>query len=204
MYGYIYITTNLINGKKYIGQHKSKVFDTFYLGSGKILKQAIKLYGRENFKCELLEWCKTLSILNKKEIYYIKKYHADESPEFYNICTGGNQSRGRKGQNNPRYGIHLSEETKRKIGNANKGRKRSREEIEKWQKKSKGKTRCSDKHYERLSNKFSGSGNPMYGKPSWNKGIPMKEETKEKISISKKGKYKGGDIPSSRGFIVSI
>lgn len=35
MYGYIYLTTNLINGKKYIGKHKSLTFDDSYFGSGK-------------------------------------------------------------------------------------------------------------------------------------------------------------------------
>lgn len=39
-YGFIYITTNLINGKKYIGQKKG--YNDTYLGSGKILKLAIK------------------------------------------------------------------------------------------------------------------------------------------------------------------
>lgn len=43
-YGFIYITTNLINGKKYIGQKKG--YNDTYLGSGKILKLAIKKYGR--------------------------------------------------------------------------------------------------------------------------------------------------------------
>lgn len=37
MYGYIYITTNLINGKRYIGQKKAKNFlAEGYLGSGKL------------------------------------------------------------------------------------------------------------------------------------------------------------------------
>ena len=42
MYGYIYITTNLINNKIYIGQHKSKNYDKKYLGSGLLLKRAQK------------------------------------------------------------------------------------------------------------------------------------------------------------------
>ena len=41
MFGYIYKTTNLINGKIYIGQHKSEVFDNSYYGSGKLIGRAI-------------------------------------------------------------------------------------------------------------------------------------------------------------------
>lgn len=39
---YIYRITNLINGKTYIGQHKYKKIKDTYMGSGKILKNAIK------------------------------------------------------------------------------------------------------------------------------------------------------------------
>ena len=39
--GYIYETTNLINGKTYIGQHKKDEFDIHYRGSGKLITQAI-------------------------------------------------------------------------------------------------------------------------------------------------------------------
>lgn len=46
----IYRIRNLINGKNYIGQHKYKSLNDIYLGSGKLIKQAAKKYGRENFK----------------------------------------------------------------------------------------------------------------------------------------------------------
>ena len=90
-YGFVYLTTNKINGKRYIGQ---RYYDTkekwkLYLGSGKILKDAIKKYGRDNFTVEILENCKTKEILNDKEKYWIKKYNAVVDDSFYNIAIGG-------------------------------------------------------------------------------------------------------------------
>ena len=89
MYGYVYLTTNLINGKKYIGQHKAVDFDVSYLGSGINLKKAIIKYGKQNFTVMLLEWCKTREDADKKEIYYIQFYKT-RNPDFgYNITKGG-------------------------------------------------------------------------------------------------------------------
>ena len=89
MYGYIYLTTNLINNKKYIGQHKSDQFDPTYFGSGKILQQALKLEGIENFKCEILCECNSYEELNEAEAYYIALYDAVHSSDFYNLVPGG-------------------------------------------------------------------------------------------------------------------
>lgn len=90
-YGFIYITTNHINGKKYIGQKKYDERDDWkdYLGSGLYLKRAIKKYGRENFTKDIIENCSTKESLNHAERYWIKKYNAMESNDFYNIASGG-------------------------------------------------------------------------------------------------------------------
>ena len=70
MYGYIYKTTNLVNNKIYIGQHKAyKFMKRMYLGSGIKLKAAIKKYGRKNFTCELLDSADSFIELNTKEIF---------------------------------------------------------------------------------------------------------------------------------------
>ena len=90
MYGYIYKTTNLVENKIYVGQKKSNKFlGNKYLGSGKILKLAVKKYGEENFKVELLEECDSKEQLNEREIYWISTLNARERGVGYNICTGG-------------------------------------------------------------------------------------------------------------------
>ena len=98
MYGYIYKTTCLINNKIYVGQHKwsGPKIDPKYLGSGKILKEAIKVYGKENFKCEVLEWCESFDELNKRERYWEHLYGLpDPKREIgYNITIGGQGTPG--------------------------------------------------------------------------------------------------------------
>ncbi len=96
MYGYIYVTTNLINNKKYIGQHKFDRFDESYYGSGKGINAAIKKYGIENFKCEILPSdgimptvCGSFEELNESEKYYIELYNCVNSKEYYNMIAGG-------------------------------------------------------------------------------------------------------------------
>lgn len=72
-FGYIYCTTNLINGKIYVGQHKG-CFSKTYLGSGTIFKKALKKYGKENFIVESIDYAKTQKELNQKESSWILEY----------------------------------------------------------------------------------------------------------------------------------
>ena len=82
----IYKTTNIVNGKIYIGKD-SKNSPT-YLGSGTLLKRAIKRYGVENFKKEMLEEC-TVGTIDSREIYWINFYNSTNPEIGYNIALGG-------------------------------------------------------------------------------------------------------------------
>lgn len=89
MIGYIYKTTNLKNGKIYIGQHRSTEFNPKYYGSGTTLKKALKKYGKENFKIEILYEANNLKRLNDAEILFIEDYRTIDSSIGYNIELGG-------------------------------------------------------------------------------------------------------------------
>ena len=88
-YGYIYKTTNIINGRKYIGQHKKQELDLYYKGSNKKLIEDIKKIGRDNFRVEILEWCYSKEQLDEREKFWIGYFNAEEDPEYYNIYGGG-------------------------------------------------------------------------------------------------------------------
>lgn len=89
-YGYIYKTINLVNNKIYVGKKKGSIEETeSYLGSGKILLDAIKKYGRENFKKEILCICSSFSEQNEKEKYWISQLNSRDLTIGYNIGLGG-------------------------------------------------------------------------------------------------------------------
>jgi group I intron endonuclease len=127
----IYKTTNLINGKYYIGKDEKN--DPKYLGSGTILNRAIKKYGRDNFKKEILEKCETRNELNEREKYWIKELSG--TSVGYNIALGGNGGdtysmnpnldsirEKFKGENNHFYGKTHTDETKHKIKHSKIGK----------------------------------------------------------------------------------
>lgn len=88
----IYLITNLINGKQYVGktkyslahrwsQHCNRNYNTY-------LHNAIVKYGKDNFKIEELCRCPD-DKWAELEIYYIAKYHTHYTEGGYNISRGG-------------------------------------------------------------------------------------------------------------------
>lgn len=90
---YIYLTTNNINGKQYIGQHKGKPNDNYY-GSGTTIIKALEKYGKENFSKTILCFCETREEADEQEKFFIQKYDAVNSNNFYNNAEGGNSADG--------------------------------------------------------------------------------------------------------------
>lgn len=103
----IYKTTNLINGKQYIGKDKNN--DPKYFGSGVEIKQAIKEYGKHNFKKEIIEHCNSIEHLVERESYWLQHHNAETNPKFYNRT------------NKPFGNSGLSEDTKERISQSKKG-----------------------------------------------------------------------------------
>ncbi len=208
---FVYITTNLINGKQYVGSHIGT--NKNYLGSGIYLKAAKKKYNKNNFKREILKYCETVNEARLLEEIYIKK-HNTLYPNGYNLSpTGGNGL----------FGCH-SNETKEKLRQINKGKKLSLETKNKLSISHTGK-KLSNDHKNNIS---KGLQNRIYKKGiilteehknNISKGLTgrvfseehrkklgiasrnriVSDETKKKQSISRKGK-----APSNKGLKMSI
>lgn len=84
MYYTVYKITNVLNGKFYIGKHKTKDLDDGYMGSGKLIKRAIEKHGVENFKKDILHVFETESEMNKAEARLVVL-----NEDSYNLCPGG-------------------------------------------------------------------------------------------------------------------
>lgn len=85
---FIYRTTNLRNGKFYIGMHSTCNLKDGYLGSGSNLRKSIRKHGPENFELEILEWCENREVLAKREKEIITEEFLNDK-NCYNIKPGG-------------------------------------------------------------------------------------------------------------------
>lgn len=131
---HVYMTTNRVNGKIYIGQHKGN--NKYYKGGGKVLKQAFKKHGWDNFECLILEQCDDQKSLDEAEIYWIKFYNSTDRRVGYNIAEGGNKIVVPK-EYHPNWGKSLKESTKEKISQSLMGHKLSQETRDKISKTAK-------------------------------------------------------------------
>lgn len=154
----VYKIVNDVNDKIYIGQSINVIarwkdhVNSLRRGDSRctLLQRAWNKYGEEHFYFEILESCSE-EMLDDVETKYIDFYDSRNINKGYNIEPGGNKNK------------HLADETKRKIGDANRGRSHSEEAKRK------------------MSESRTGENNGMYGKHH-------SEESKKKMSNAKKGK----------------
>ena len=168
MKGYIYLTTCLVNDKKYIGQSINQRNKNTYLGSGVAFKCALRKYGKDNFKKTILiDNVSCLNELNKLEREFIRKNDC-LSPNGYNLDLGGT-NKGR-----------MSETTKAKMIKSKTGKKHTEKQRIANIESHKG-LKLSDETKKRI-------GDANRGKPSWNKGKKMPKGHSEKMREIMTGK----------------
>lgn len=108
-YYIVYRTTNTLNGRIYIGFHSTNNLDDGYLGSGKLIKAAIKKYGRGNFTREILFIFDNRDDAEAKERELVNYAFIAEDTN-YNLSIGGNVLI-LPGENNPWFGKNHTQET---------------------------------------------------------------------------------------------
>ena len=195
--GTIYKISNLVNGKIYVGKTKQQLekrmnqhkHNSKTVNSG--ISAAIRKYGWENFKVEVLEIC-PIDKLDEREIFWIAKLNS-KAPAGYNLTDGGDgnsnpsaETRARmsanhpdiSGKKNPNYGKHRkhSQQTRDKISAALKG-----EKAPGYGKHFSQETRAkiSANHAD-----VSGEKNPNYGKHR-----KHSQATRDKMSASQKAAW---------------
>lgn len=218
--GWIYLTTNIANGKIYVGKHEisnDKKINANYIGSGELFKRALDKYGKEKFKRKILRLCYSLHELRVWEHVYIVKYKSHIRSIGYNIAKGDvntseynpaklpevrkKMSLKKKGKPSSFKGKKLSDEAKRTISQKNKGKVRSEKFKERMIEigKKRGGIMTGKHHTEEAKKKISkatrGKNNPMYGVSLSGKlngmyGKRHSEETKRKISEAQKARFK--------------
>lgn len=194
----IYMATNRVNGKLYIGQTVKSLkirkrahittalrgVDIQYFG------RAIRKYGQNNFDWEILHKCNDIDELNRLEIYYIKLYNTFE--DGYNLTKGGlgklgyrfsdeakqKKSESLMGKNNPMYGKKVSDETKRKLSEMNKG---------------KNNPFYGKKHSEEAKEKVSKA----------RSGKVFSETHKKNLAKARKGRFRGKNSPGAVAVIAN-
>lgn len=87
-YNIFYRITNLVNGRFYYGVHKTKNLNDHYLGRGIAIQLAIKKYGRENFKKEILCLFDSYSEALEYESRVVDEAMLN-NPLCYNLKKGG-------------------------------------------------------------------------------------------------------------------
>jgi group I intron endonuclease len=188
----IYLITNVINNKIYVGQTWQSLDKRWLSGHGyresTYFNSAIQKYGADSFKYEILALCSNQDNANYLEDYYMELYNSRDKNIGYNLKEGGS------------HGKH-SEETKQKISIAHTGKFVSEETKQKLREINTGKTLSEDVR-RKISQQNMGNQNNL-GKTAsaetkqklsqTHMGLITSDETRQKISAANKGKKRSQD-----------
>ncbi len=183
-FNYVYVITNLINGKQYVGDHSTNNMEDGYLGSGRpYFERAKKKYGKENFERKILEFFDLKEEAFEAQEKYINEYKT-LSPDGYNISPkGGHNVHGcwseesKKRMSELKKGTIHSEETKNKIGKALRGKKHTKETIENRKRRNKKYTKITSEETKKKISKSM-------------KNRKLSDEHKKRISEGMKNRNK--------------
>lgn len=175
----IYSITNMLSGKQYIGQskdlryrfkrhldvvNKNKKQHCFHIHN------AMKKYGVENFRFDVIVYVEGKEMLDLLETRIIEAYNT-LAPGGYNLDTGGT--------NNRKYSSYKRKKMSNRVP-WNKGKKMlitlTDEERQRRSDRMKEHNKVNPLRTEEQKQNQS---QKMKGKVAWNKGVPMTEEQKE-------------------------
>ena len=163
MYHYVYKTTNLINGKIYIGIHSTEDLDDGYIGSGVAFRHAVNKYGKENFHKEIIHQCSSREKASNMEATLVTESFCLKSTN-YNMRTGGDEC----------YAHHTA--TRKKMSEARKGSKLPKYRVEQIRK------------YMLENNPMNNKDSRDKIRDA-KLGVARSEELKKKVSDTLTGKY---------------
>lgn len=168
MYHYVYQITNLLNNMIYVGKRSSKKHPDIdpYFGSGVRIRRAIKKYGKDNFKKDVIAIVDTVEEAEELEELIVDAEFIARK-DTYNLVIGGqkgarglvhkeetkaNISKAQIGNTHSK-GCKRSEETKAKMSSAKKGKKRGPHTEETKAKMSEAKRgkKLSEEHKTKIS-----------------------------------------------------
>ena len=192
-----YKITNNINGKIYIGCHKTEDIDDGYMGSGKLIKRAIIKYGLENFSKDILATFESEEQMFDEEMNLISKI----DPE-YNLHPGGNggfsyinqnklnnKDKNYNGVSSRMMGHKMLPQTKKALLESHKNR--PRELYQTFLGKSHS-SETKQKMSDAKKGKGTGESNSQFGLMWITNGVENKKI--KKLDIIPEGWYKGRKI----------
>lgn len=172
---YTYYVKHLKTGLQYYGVKYGKSADPAkfwkphgYFTSSKIIKAMVKEEGPEAFRAEVRKIFQSKEEAVNYEQRFLRRVKAPTSPQWLNQAYGTGPYLDKFGVRNTNKGVPKSEEHKRKISEAHKGKKHPR--TPEWTAKIAEANR---------------------GKSSWNKGVPHSDEARKKMSETRKGTKRG-------------